>query len=51
MEPVDGYVAITKTCIYVYEDDNLKRKYDAHSVTEYKFTPGVGCVFAECTID
>jgi ATP-binding cassette subfamily B protein len=51
VEPVDGYVAITKTCIYVYEDDNLKRKYDAHSVTEYKFTPGVGCVFAECTID
>ena len=27
------------------------QKYDARAVTEYKFTPGVGCVFAECIID
>ena len=45
---VDGFVAVTTERVYVYEDDRLTADYDASGITEYVFTNGVGCVFAEC---
>ena len=48
---VDGFVAVTTDRVYVYEDDRLLADYNAADVTEYIFTNGVGCVFAECVAD
>lgn len=50
-DPVDGFVAITEEKVYVYENDRLIADYDAKKISKYIFTPGVGCVFAECICD
>ncbi len=49
--PVDGFVAVTSTHVYVYEDDRLAADFDQDKISEYIFTNGVGCVFAECVYD
>ncbi len=44
---VDGFVLIDfKTCT-VYEDDKEKMSFALDTVKEFKFSAGVGCVFAE----
>lgn len=50
-EPTDGFVAVTDKKVYVYEHDVLIAGYDTEKITEYKYVAGVGCVFAECTVD
>ncbi len=45
--PVDGFVAVTASHVYVYEDDRLAADFDSEKISEYIFTNGVGCVFAE----
>ena len=47
-KPTDGFVAVTTSHVYVYEDDRLAADFDTDKITEYIFTNGVGCVFAEC---
>ncbi len=50
-ESTDGFVAVTDDRIYIYENDTLQSELDATKVSEYIFTMGVGCVFAECVYD
>ena len=50
-DPTEGFVAVTSSRVYVYENDTLISDYDASLITEYILTSGVGCVFAECICD
>ncbi len=48
---VDGFVAVTSSDVYVYENDELRLRIEADAISEYIFTNGVGCIFAECVTD
>ncbi len=45
----DGFVLIDSKVCTVYENGEIKRSFSLDSVEEFKFTAGVGCVFAEYT--
>ncbi len=44
----DGFVAVTTSDVYVYENDVLMLRLKSADIDEYIFSNGVGCVFAEC---
>lgn len=45
----DGFVLVTEQSLLVYENGETILEASLSSIEEFKFTAGVGCVFAEYT--